>query len=335
MAELGWFWRIPLTMMVALLLVAHGVPSDPAQGNKVLVEKVRQLMDWTKKSGAITMSNTTMFHRFVLEPPINYSMMVMFTVLHELRQCVMCKHAAKEFQILANSWQHCRTFSNKVFFAMVDYDTSPEAFQTIRVVSVPNFLHFSAKGKFTSDDVYNFEERGIIAEQMAKWVAERTNIHIRIRRPMNDHHLFLLGTILMLSSGLVYLLKRKGEFIFDKTLWAILAVSLVAVMTSGQMWTHINRAPYAQRSPRTGHVHYIHRMADSQFVAETYIVALFHVGVSLGMVFLDKAATSRMNVVKRKTLCVIGMCLVVILFSWLLSLFRFKERAYPYSFLMD
>ncbi|XP_064136009.1 magnesium transporter protein 1-like [Loxodonta africana] len=327
MAVLWWLWHIPLTVVVA-----HGAPSDPAQGKKVLAEKVSQLMDWTKKNRVIRM-NDTMFYHFVLEPPRNYSMIVMFTALHELRQCVMCKHAAEEFHILANSWQHSSKFTNRIFFAMVDYDQSPEVFRTIQVVSVPNFLHFSAKREFTSDDIYHLEGRGIIAEQMAKWVGERTNVNIRISQPTNDGGLFTLGTILALTGGLVSLLKSK--FIFNKTLWAVLGLSFVTVMTSGQMWAHIKGASFAQRDPRTGHMHYIHRASYSQFVAETCIIALFNMCVFLGMVLLDKAATSRMNVVKRKMVCLIGICLVVIFFSWLLSLLRFKLRGYPYRFLMD
>ncbi|KAM9241732.1 dolichyl-diphosphooligosaccharide--protein glycosyltransferase subunit MAGT1-like [Dugong dugon] len=87
--------------------------------------------------------------------------------------------------------------------------------------------------KFTSDDIYHLEGRGITAEQMAKWVAERTNVSIRIRQPTN-----------------------------------------------------------------------------------------------VGVLFI-------MNIVKRKMMCMTGICLVVIFFSWLLSLFRFKQRGYPYRFLMD
>ncbi|KAM9688673.1 dolichyl-diphosphooligosaccharide--protein glycosyltransferase subunit MAGT1-like [Trichechus inunguis] len=333
MAEMWSLWHIPLTIVVALLLVAHGIPSDPARGKTVLAEKVSQLMDWTKKNRVIRMSDTTFYH-FVLEPPRNYSMIVMFTALHELRQCIMCKRAAEEFQILANSWQQSSTFTNKIFFAMVDYDQSPEVFRMIQVVSVPNVLHFSVKRKFTSDDIYHLEGRGITAEQMAKWVAERTNVSIRIRQPTNVGVLFMFGTILVLSGGLVCLLKKKREFISNKTLWAVLGLSFVTVMTSGQMWTHIKGAPYAQMNPHTGHIHYIHRMNYSQFVAETCIVALFNMCISLGMVLLDKA-TSRMNTVKRKMMCMTGICLVVIFFSWLLSLFRFKQRGYPYRFLMD
>ncbi|KAG9464394.1 hypothetical protein GDO78_020005 [Eleutherodactylus coqui] len=53
------------------------------------------------------------------------------------------------------------------------------------------------------------------------------------------------------------------------------------------------------------------------------------------MVLLHEAATSEMDVGKRKIMCVAGLGLVVIFFSWLLSVFRSKYHGYPYSFLMS
>lgn len=96
----------------------------------------------------------------------------MFTTVQKFRSYVTCKDAAEEFQILVNTWQHSSAFTRKVFFAMVDYDKNPEAFQTFQLISVSSSLHFSAKRKFRWDDIYHLEERGLITEQMAKWVAE-------------------------------------------------------------------------------------------------------------------------------------------------------------------
>ncbi|MBW01680.1 Magnesium transporter protein 1, partial [Eschrichtius robustus] len=84
----------------------------------------------------------------------------------------------------------------------------------------------------------------------------------------------------------------------------------VLAMTSGQMWNHIRGPPYAHKNPHTGHVNYIHGSSQAQFVAETHIVLLF-------------------------IMCVAGIGLVVLFFSWMLSIFRSKYHGYPYSFLMS
>ncbi|EAX07393.1 hCG1657498, partial [Homo sapiens] len=70
MAEVWWLWRLLLTIVVALLFVAPGVPTHPSRWKKGLAKKVSQLMGWTKKDRVIRMSDT-MFYHFVLDAPKN------------------------------------------------------------------------------------------------------------------------------------------------------------------------------------------------------------------------------------------------------------------------
>ncbi|XP_032330429.1 dolichyl-diphosphooligosaccharide--protein glycosyltransferase subunit MAGT1 isoform X2 [Vicugna pacos] len=288
MAARWWLWCVSATMAVALLLV-YGVPSASAQRKKemVLSEKVSQLMEWTNKRPVIRM-NGDKFRRLVKAPPRNYSVIVMFTALQLHRQCVVCKQADEEFQILANSWRYSSAFTNRIFFAMVDFDEGSDVFQMIRVIRPPNYAG-----------------------------------------PL------MLGLLLAVIGGLVYLRRSNMEFLFNKTGWAFAALCFVLAMTSGQMWNHIRGPPYAHKNPHTGHVNYIHGSSQAQFVAETHIVLLFNGGVTLGMVLLCEAATSDMDIGKRKIMCVAGIGLVVLFFSWMLSIFRSKYHGYPYSFLMS
>lgn len=177
--------------------------------------------------------------------------------------------------------------------------------------------------------------RGFSAEQIARWIADRTDVTIRVIRPPNYAGPLMLGLLLAVIGGLVYLRRSNMEFLFNKTGWAFAALCFVLAMTSGQMWNHIRGPPYAHKNPHTGHVNYIHGSSQAQFVAETHIVLLFNGGVTLGMVLLCEAATSDMDIGKRKIMCVAGIGLVVLFFSWLLSIFRSKYHGYPYSFLMS
>lgn len=322
-------------MVVVLVFMTPEAPAHPGQRKKTLAEKVGQLMDWTQKNRVIRM-NDAMFNRFVLEKPRNYSVIVMFTTLQKFRLCVTCKLALQEFQILADSWQFSSAFSNKVFFAMVDFDESPEVSEMLQVMSVPNVLHFSAKSKFTADDIYNFKERGIIAQQMFTWVAERNErrmVNVRTRKPINYYYSFKLGISLAFIGGLVYVLKWNRKFSFNKNLWAVLAV----FCDFDVIWSNVDsytRSPVCSKQ-YTGQTHYIHEVHYFQFVAEMYIISLFHVCITLEILLLDTAATSPMIIINRKIMSMTCLCLVVIFFSWLLSLFRFKEHNYPFHILVD
>ncbi|KAJ8793963.1 hypothetical protein J1605_000162 [Eschrichtius robustus] len=297
----------------------------------VLSEKVSQLMEWTNKRPVIRM-NGDKFRRLVKAPPRNYSVIVMFTALQLHRQCVVCKQADEEFQILANSWRYSSAFTNRIFFAMVDFDEGSDVFQMLNMNSAPTFINFPAKGKPKRGDTYELQVRGFSAEQIARWIADRTDVNIRVIRPPNYAGPLMLGLLLAVIGGLVYLRRSNMEFLFNKTGWAFAALCFVLAMTSGQMWNHIRGPPYAHKNPHTGHVNYIHGSSQAQFVAETHIVLLFNGGVTLGMVLLCEAATSDMDIGKRKIMCVAGIGLVVLFFSWMLSIFRSKYHGYPYRY---
>ncbi|EHB17736.1 Magnesium transporter protein 1 [Heterocephalus glaber] len=219
------------------------------------------------------------------------------------------RQADEEFQILANSWRYSSAFTNRIFFAMVDFDEGSDVFQMLNMNSAPTFINFPAKGKPKRGDTYELQVRGFSAEQIARWIADRTDVNIRVIRPPNYAGPLMLGLLLAVIGGLVYLRRSNMEFLFNKTGWAFAALCFVLAMTSGQMWNHIRGPPYAHKNPHTGHVNYIHGSSQAQFVAETHIVLLFNGGVTLGMVLLCEAATSDMDIGKRKIMCVAGTIL--------------------------
>uniref|UniRef100_G1QKW7 Magnesium transporter 1 n=1 Tax=Nomascus leucogenys TaxID=61853 RepID=G1QKW7_NOMLE len=295
MAARWWFWCVSVTMAVALLIVCD-VPSASAQRKKEMVLSEKvSQLMEWTNKRPVIRMNGDKFRRLVKAPPRNYSVIVMFTALQLHRQCVVC----------------------------------------LNMNSAPTFINFPAKGKPKRGDTYELQVRGFSAEQIARWIADRTDVNIRVIRPPNYAGPLMLGLLLAVIGGLVYLRRSNMEFLFNKTGWAFAALCFVLAMTSGQMWNHIRGPPYAHKNPHTGHVNYIHGSSQAQFVAETHIVLLFNGGVTLGMVLLCEAATSDMDIGKRKIMCVAGIGLVVLFFSWMLSIFRSKYHGYPYSFLMS
>jgi hypothetical protein len=80
-----------------------------------------------------------------------------------------------------------------MFFAMVDFDEGPDVFQTMKLNSAPVFMHFPAKGKPKKVDTMDIQRVGFGSEATAKWISERTDVHIRVFRPPN-----YTGTIALL-----------------------------------------------------------------------------------------------------------------------------------------
>lgn len=194
-------------------------------------------------------------------------------------------------------------------------------------------MHFPAKGKPKKGDTLDIHRVGFSAEQIAKWVAERTDINIRVFRPTNYSGTLALALLFALIGGLLYLKRNNLEFLYNKTVWGGLALFVIFAMTSGQMWNHIRGPPVMHKNPSTGQINYIHGSSQGQFIAETYIVFFLNAAVVGGFVLLNEANSVKGDPGKKRILSMVGLGFVAIFFSLLLSVFRSKYQGYPYSFL--
>nr|XP_054353868.1 tumor suppressor candidate 3 isoform X1 [Pongo pygmaeus] len=322
----------PFLLLLLLLCIQLG--GGQKKKENLLAEKVEQLMEWSSRRSIFRM-NGDKFRKFIKAPPRNYSMIVMFTALQPQRQCSVCRQANEEYQILANSWRYSSAFCNKLFFSMVDYDEGTDVFQQLNMNSAPTFMHFPPKGRPKRADTFDLQRIGFAAEQLAKWIADRTDVHIRVFRPPNYSGTIALALLVSLVGGLLYLRRNNLEFIYNKTGWAMVSLCIVFAMTSGQMWNHIRGPPYAHKNPHNGQVSYIHGSSQAQFVAESHIILVLNAAITMGMVLLNEAATSKGDVGKRRIICLVGLGLVVFFFSFLLSIFRSKYHGYPYRYLSN
>ena len=258
--------RLGIMVAAALVLGAVLVSSAKKESGDALADKVSQLMDLSAKRPIVKL-NGNKFKDFVRNAPRNYSIIVMFTALSAQRQCAICKQASAEYELVANSYRYSQFYSNKMFFAMVDFDEGPDVFQIMKLNSAPVFMHFPAKGKPKKADTMDIQRVGFGAEAVAKWIGERTEVHIRVFRPPNYTGTIALLMLFALVGGLLYLRRNNLEFLYNKTAWGIGALIFVFAMTSGQMWNHIRGPPFIHKT-QNGNVAYIHGSSQVRFGEE-------------------------------------------------------------------
>lgn len=319
-------------MLVVVMLLASPSWAQKKKDSSALTDKVSQLMDLSAKRPVIKL-NGNKFRDFVKSAPRNYSIIVMFTALSASRQCAICKQASDEYHLVANSYRYSQFYSNKLFFAMVDFDEGPDVFQTMKLNTAPVFMHFPAKGKPKKADNMDIQRTGFSSEAIAKWIGERTEMNIRVFRPPNYTGTVALLMLFSLVGGLLYLRRNNLEFLYNKTAWSLIALFFVFAMISGQMWNHIRGPPFVQKT-QSGGVSYIHGSSQGQFVLETYFVMVIYGLIVCGMIMLTEAGDSKGDVGKRRILAVVGLALLAFFFSLILSIFRSKAGGYPYSFLI-
>ncbi|RNA25417.1 tumor suppressor candidate 3 [Brachionus plicatilis] len=222
--------------------------------SNALSEKIEQLTEWSLKKPVIRL-NFEKFKHFVKSAPRNYSIVVMLTALAPHRGCQICRPANDEFQIVAQSWRYSPQFSNKLFFAMVDFDDAPDIFKMLNTASAPQFIMFGRKqGKPKTADHFDISRVGFSAEQIAKWINDRTDINIRIFRPPNYSGLLLVVLLVSMIASLLYVKRNNLEFLYNKTTWSMIVISAILIFISGQMWNQIRGPPMVYRNPKTGQV---------------------------------------------------------------------------------
>ena len=323
-----------------LLLIAFlaNVVLVSAQKNrkeeKQLTEKYNKLLDLSIKE-TVLQFNGNRFREFARSSPRNYSMIIMFTALTTARRCIICKEVAEEYQVVADSFRrrsHENPGSNEIFFAMVDFDKGADVFQVMNIEQAPVFIHFPAKGRPKKVDNMDLSRVGYHSEAIAKFVAERTGVHIRVVKPPNYRIVGILSMITFLIGCIIYLRRDNLEFLQNPKAWGILIVGFVIIMMSGQMWNSIRGPPIAQKS--SSGVEYIHENAQMQYVLESYIIIMLYGGIVVGVIMMTDASFIKGNVTKRRTFSVIGLALMAFFYSLMLSLFRSKAEGYPFSFLL-
>lgn len=322
-----------LTLFFALIFACtlYQANGQARRQGMTMAERVQQLTEMANKK-AVLRFNANKFRDFVRATPRNYSVIIMFTAMAPQRQCMVCRHANEEFTIVANSFRYSPVYSNKLFFGVVDFDEGSEIFQMLKINTAPVFMHFPPKGKPKNADNLDIQRIGFAAESIAKWIAERTDVQIRVFRPPNYSGTLALIIIFAFIAGFLYLRRNNLEFLYNKTMWGVGALFFCFCMISGQMWNHIRGPPFVHKG-QNGQISYIHGSSQGQFVVETYIVMVLNAGVVVGMILLTEASKGKTDPKKKKVYAIVGLVLLSVFFSSLLSIFRTKTQGYPYSFL--
>lgn len=300
-----------------------------------LDDQIQQLNDMMERRPVIKL-NADKFRRFIgsQSVPRNYSFIVMMTALSPQRSCHICRQAHEEFMVTAGSFKNSHHFESKrLYFGSVDYDEGSDIFNSLNINSAPCFLYFSEKGNFKNPDELNIQRLGFGADVIARWIAEKTGMSIKIVRPPNLSLPILMGLVGLTFVAILYMSRNSLTMIFNRNVWAISAVAIVLLMTSGQMWNHIRGAPLMQRGRNQNN--YIHSSSSGQFVIETYLVMLMNAGIAIGLVLMTDSLKNndRTDGKRRKLLARVGFFMMVFSFSLLLSVFRQKSYGYPYRLL--
>lgn len=78
--------------------------------------------------------NLNKFKDYVKSPPRDYDFIIMFTAMSPSRRCAICLHVYDEFLIVANSFRMSPSYSNKLFFGIIDFEDGSDIFQMVSCI---------------------------------------------------------------------------------------------------------------------------------------------------------------------------------------------------------
>jgi len=94
-------------------------------------------------------------------------------------------------------------------------------FQQLGLNSAPVFLYFNEKGKIKNADQMDIQRIGFAAETIGRWIAEKTDIHIRVIRPPNYSGTLALLILFALIGALLYMRRNNLDFLYNRTSWGL------------------------------------------------------------------------------------------------------------------
>nr|CAH8857652.1 unnamed protein product [Trichobilharzia regenti] len=314
-----------LVVYLSVITFCYGLSVE-----ETLENKVRKMSELTAAQSYINL-NVDQFTLLLRSQPRNYSVILLLTALSSGRNCVPCKQAFEEFQIVATSWKYSKQRDNRLFFAVADFDNAPGVFESLHQETAPAIIHVSPKGNIKPGDYMDIMVHGFSAEAMVRWIAGLTQIQIRVFRPPSYTGTMLLALFMSLGAAVLYFRRISLDCIYNRSLWSTISLGVIFCAISGQVYNHIRGPPLFHAPPPKGEIKaFIYGGSDYQFVAETFIVMALYMGCSGGILLMSEVGTTT-DPTKQKVCTISGIALFMISINLILSVFRKKYPSYPYG----
>lgn len=263
-------------------------------------------------------------------PSRNWSAAVQFTAMDARRRCAPCKEFDPSFYAVAKAWNTApQADRDSHFFATVDFDDAPTVFQKLSMVSAPVVYVYPptegprspANGK-TAPSKYDFSngfEAGPLAEQLSR----HTPIPIPYKAPFNWSRLVAFAALIPIVALVFRFIAPLAK---NRWVWAAGTVLVSLVMTSGYMFTQIRGVPFS--GPNGA---WIAQGYSNQFGQEVQVVSMLYGVLAGSFLMLTIVTPYQQSPGRQRTQIYLWTAVNFLVFSILVSLFRVKNRGYPFK----
>ncbi|KAK7697782.1 oligosaccharyl transferase subunit ost3/OST6 [Diaporthe eres] len=318
---------LPFSLLGAGVLAAK---SDPATTFKDFHQK-------SLSSTPIKLDDAS--YKKVTGLPRDYTVAVLLTALDSRYACQMCRDFDPEWKLLSKSWaKGDKAGDSKTLFTVLDFNDGRETFMSLGLQTAPVLLLFQpSTGEFAvanTDPVrYDFTSGAPTAESVRNWVSRYLPGRPvpEVNRPTNWFAIILaLTTVAGIGTTLVTLWPYIGPVIQHRRLWQFISLMTILGCTCGTMFNIIRNVPYAGHDGK-GHVSFFAGGFQSQFQLESQIIGALYGALAFCAIGLADKAPRIGGVKTQQTMVVLYAGVMLVLYSFLLSIFRVKNGGYPFA----
>ncbi|KAI0690044.1 oligosaccharyl transferase subunit OST3/OST6 family [Cytidiella melzeri] len=261
-----------------------------------------------------------------------WSATVVFTAMDPRRKCNPCKQFQPSLDAVARAWTKVPTATrDQHFFAVADFDEAGRIFTKLGIQSAPVVYNYPAaegarkpaNGR-SFPSTYDFSN-GFTAEALAKHLSLYTPVHIPYYPPVDwSKYGKLAATGLLLTTVLRFIF----PLLRSRVTWAVITIGIILIMTGGFMFVRIRGMPYNEGG------NWIAAGFQTQFGQETNVVALIYGLLAGAFLMLTMVAPYQTSKARQQMQVWLWSIVVFVMFSVLISLFRVKNRGYPFKLLL-
>jgi oligosaccharyltransferase complex subunit gamma len=295
------------------------------------------------KNGLVQLSDRT-YEELTAVPRDHYTL-VLLTATGSQFGCHFCHEFAPQFKAMGASVMKAQKSRSKndpeIVLGNLDFDKGQNTFKKLQLASAPNlFLYPPTKGphaKTTDEHLapepirFDFASgsAGDVADRAMEWLSSNTGTQLHIARPF-DYAKFvrMITSIVAAIVGLYTFYRVAGTIFYSRHFWAVLTIGAILIFNGGQMFTQIRNMPYSARGG------YVAGGFSEQFGAEVLIVAATYGILAFSTISLAVSVPRIKNETTQAMLAAVWIIIQVMVYSFLLQLFRQKNGGYPFKLLL-
>ncbi|TFK42567.1 oligosaccharyl transferase subunit OST3/OST6 family [Crucibulum laeve] len=307
------------SLFALLLLPFAFAAKDPQQ----------QLVDLSTAGNGVIKLDATTFD-LLTSPKRTWSAAIQLTALDKRRRCTPCMEFDPSWNMVAKSWTSVpKEQRNTHFFATLDFDDAPTVFQKLGLSSAPIVYVYPpaegprqpANGK-TAPSKYDFST-GFEPGPLAEHISKHTPIPVPYKDPIDWAR---WASMAVGGLGLLFVLRFISPILTNRWTWAVGTVVTSLIMTSGYMFTRIRNSPYSG-----GGGNWIAAGYQNQFGQEVQVVAFIYGLLAFSFLMLIMIVPYQSSPYRQRMQVYLWTGVIMIIYSILVSLFRVKNRGYPFK----